>query len=806
MEAPRDAQQLGCSSSGRAPTKGREGIALVPAMLVVSGMAIFAMALMTAVLSGKRTVLHQDDDYRLSSAVESVAIMSIDRIWSGYLTEGGGAAGSIASFRSYLAGLGIDDAYDPDHPDAGPPGATEGTDLLEHLELPGLSGAGSQFNHVNVDAVRIVRRDVPGRDSTQLYLTVSATTNRGVGIVNPVLNRAVQQVYTVEPEDFNGFDYAMLANNVNCIFCHTNVDSVERWFNADPDDAGTFKRIKVGTLETLMLRHDMDGDTTTVNDADADSYIAGTLYVRGTDTDQHGVPIADWDKVSLKGYRFDTNGLIVEGPFGLTVGPFSPAGDPPQPLENLYLEYPTAFAEMVDGILPNHFPAPIPDDGGVSPATGLPVPAAIGNRRVDDSEFAVLAGEADGAITAGIVHLEPPGESITTVAEYVSAIFVGNQPSLQQSVQGNVILTGTPDNPITIDGQVAIDGDVVMNGFVKGEGTLIVRGNVYVPTDLQYLDGRAYVSGDTQGHPSGPRTFGIAQDGTRNALGIAAGGNMLIGDYMKPSTLQPDGNWVEPDKYEIVTGGPDGDWSFVLSEMSLFNRAEWAKTQPMLPGSPGEAVQDPSTWTAVNPNYDPDHVPRYYGFGPGDIIPLYNRGDLYFDTTTSTWRGDAEVPLFWDADRLSYLDPNDPADPFLYAPDGTPKAVPYTLTAGGGWIGDSLYKLSVEYFEDHRPVGMPMKIDGLLYTNNAIFTLVSRTTPMRGRMLLNGALVAPDLGMLVPGYPDPSNIFGNSSPESDFAIGLQLNYDVRVKDMLNVRNPFQVQLKRTLWNPTANIL
>ena len=27
----------------------------------------------------------------------------------------------------------------------------------------------------------------------------------------------------------------------------------------------------------------------------------------------------------------------------------------------------------------------------------------------------------------------------------------------------------------------------------------------------------------------------------------------------------------------------------------------------------------------------------------------------------------------------------------------------------------------------------------------------------------------------------------------------------RLKDMLNVKNPFQVQLKQTLWNPTANI-
>ena len=37
-------------------------------------------------------------------------------------------------------------------------------------------------------------------------------------------------------------------------------------------------------------------------------------------------------------------------------------------------------------------------------------------------------------------------------------------------------------------------------------------------------------------------------------------------------------------------------------------------------------------------------------------------------------------------------------------------------------------------------------------------------------------------------------------------IGLRLNYDRRTKDMLNVVNPNVVTLKRTLWNPTVNML
>ena len=64
-----------------------------------------------------------------------------------------------------------------------------------------------------------------------------------------MLNRAVQQVYTIEPEEFGGFDYGILANNVNCVFCHTKVDSVDRFFNGDPSLFGGFDRIKVERLD-----------------------------------------------------------------------------------------------------------------------------------------------------------------------------------------------------------------------------------------------------------------------------------------------------------------------------------------------------------------------------------------------------------------------------------------------------------------------------------------------------------------------------------------------------------------------------
>lgn len=801
----------------------REGIALVPVMLVVSGLAIFTMALMTGVLSGNRTVSSQSEEYRLSCSVESVATLAIEAVWSGYLESQGGFAGTSNSLRVYLDSLGIEDSYDLDHPE--PPLANEGFDWLASTQL---AGDGASFEDTRVDQVRLVRRDILP-DATELYVTVVADAG-GEGAVQP--NRAVQVLYTIEPDRFDGFDYAMLSNNVNCIFCHTQVNSVEKYFGNAPGDG--YERVKVGTLESLMLRHDMDGLAGAINDADSDSFVAGTVYTRGSVILHDGTPVSssDWSDLSFRGFEFDVHpdssgvdkGYLVEDAWGnLVHGPFDPAGTPPEAFENFYTNYPSDPALMVDGNLPMNFPAPIPDNGGIDPGTGLPNPSAASNRLVDDSEFYDLASTAKGSVSVakpaglpgGVLNVRPGNSAFTDIGDYAAALFVGNSTTLSSnggSVSGNVIMTGSATDPIVLDGTVAIDGDLIINGYVKGEGTLVVRGNVYVPTDLQYLDGREVLEGDDPSAPTGPRTFGVAQDGTRNALGLTAGGNIVVGDYLRPSSIKFDHSYVVPPPGQFISGNPDsGDpmldlWSFSLAEMSLFNRGEWAKTQQILPADATEAAGPSSGWTATNPGYVADYVPRYYRHGEDTVIPIYNK-NVWFDAATATWHGDEEVPIGWDASLLTYVDPSNTSDPVFYNPDGSPRAVSYELQPQGEWVPDSFYKLTVNLLQStaFRPLGKPLSIDGLMYTNNAIFSIVQRATTYYGRMLMNGAIVAADLGMLAPGFEDPWNVTGTNTPLGNFATGLQLNYDRRVKDLLNVRNPFQVRLKRTLWNPTANL-
>jgi hypothetical protein len=745
------------------------------------------LSMLAVGVEGSRAVTGQDDELRLTSAVESVGSLAAQHLWSGYLRAQGGAAGDVHSFRLYLDSIGLADSGP-----GGPPPAGSGTDLIADVGLPaGITGR-PEMDRVRVENLRALRRDEG--EATRLYLTVAASSNRGAGFIHPLPTRALQEVYTVEPAPFDGFDYGILTKNVNCVFCHAVIDSAKRAYDLDPAHYGTFDKIKVGALESLMLR---SRSRSGINDFNADSLLAGTLYVRGQATDQHGVPISNngWNTHTARSCQFDVNGNLMQDASGnLVPQHFDPAGNPPQPGENLYLDYPTNYADQPDGLLPTTFPPPFPDDGGIDPATGLPSTIGANNRRVDPGEFLAVAHDADGSIASGIVYVADPGVHINSQTQYNRALTIGNRASLASVTTGNVILSGTQANPIVITGTVAIDGDVVIDGWIKGTGSIVASGNVYAPGDLRYLDGRAYLPGDSPGQPTGGPTFGVAQDGTANTLGLAAGGNMLIGDYLRPSSI------FDPGQYDIVSGDASGSWNFALAEISLFNRTEWAHTQPFLPGH-GQDPHNPATWTVPNPGYIASYVPRYYQFGPGDQVPIYNLGNLYFDPSTRTWLGD-EVPTSWDPNVMTIIDPGDHSNPLLYDPTtGAARAAVLPVGAQGGWLPDDFQKHAIEAFKAGRPVGEPMRLDGLYYTNNAIFGIVHRNDRMDGKLVVNGSLVCADLGLLAPGKSAPGG--GDNVPGSPYSVGLRLNYDERTKGMLNVRNPFQVAIHRTLWRPTA---
>jgi len=518
----------------------------------------------------------------------------------------------------------------------------------------------------------------------------------------------VESAYRAQGEPFEGFKFALLSNNVSCTFCHATFSNVKKYAG------GPFPRARVATLESLMVR------TT------PDSYVYGTLYAVGKLMDRNGNLLNDLSGVTLYGYSM-TGGMIdpsTTTQVTLTAAPTDADGNP-VPGYNFYKDYPSDPAGQTDGDVPAKFPPVFVDDNL--------------NRLVDDSEFNSLASYANGS-ASGFGYIVASGSSFGG-----SSLVTSTPLSTGSTVDGNLILVGTAANPIQINGKVVVNGDVVVKGVVQGSGTIIARGNIYVPGDIIYND--AVVGG--------VRQYGVAPDGSQNSLGLAAGGNVLAGDYLTPK----NGNLLDPASKQ--TGNSTDGFGFTLSQITLYNRREWQKTQPTLPDS--SSVQVP------NSTYVAGYIPKYYKIDPSSSVWMYTK-NLYWDDAKQSWIGNEHASSFTS---LTAVAPAAGAVISLLNPTST-------------WLTATQVKQFCIEDENQRTSGSPLKVDALLYTDGAVMTIAKSASKMDGKMILNGALVARDTGVLV-------------------AKGLEINYDERVTELLNIRDASEVTLTRafTVRKPPA---
>ncbi|MFQ5847186.1 MAG: hypothetical protein ACE5IQ_05855 [Candidatus Methylomirabilales bacterium] len=675
----------------RTRQRNERGVVLIATLLVVVVLSALGIGMLSLSTTDTRNTVRMGQDLQALYAADAGVENVVNQLWATYVAQdcsrcptpkGPGEVGNVNTYLAFLTGLGV---------------PNDGTVWTAIQNQPLVGGA-------SIQQVNVIRTD----DTNTVRLAVTSVGTAGTRQVT--VNETIQ----IEGALFKGFDYALLANNINCIMCHARFDNVERYYNSDPSKYSTFNRVKVAALQDLMIR------TTS-----ADSIIAGTLYTTGTIRDKSGTLLSDLASTTLDGYQFDANSDIVEdaggnpNPVDLTKA----TGNPLPPLANLYVDYPIEPADQVDGELPTSFPSPIEDTNG--------------NRLVDSSEFATAAAEATGrimgGISSGVLYGVPAGSTYTS-GSLPSASTADLSGGLNQRYTGNLILVGTDAYPITINATVAVDGDVIIAGEVKGTGTILAKGNIYVVGDTTYADGTSGLN----------RTFGLAADGTQNALTLAAGKNIVIGDYLTtkkgdindPTSLDPGMNTSSNPK-------KPSNSSFTQSELTLFNKAEYGKAQT-----------------------DPSYTPRYYQLRDGDPIYRFDKpgkehGDKYDSSFVPiiTSGGDAVVSL----------------SPAATGPGGTP------------WISESTLKQLWINDNNHRAAGTPFQIDGLLYSSNAVIALVRKASNAQGQMLLNGAMVAADVGVLVAGM----NAEG---------FGLQLNYDQRVSTLLKLKDPSQVRLVRRAWN------
>jgi hypothetical protein len=772
--------------------KDQEGMALMLALiamlLIIGAVAVVSMNVQRADKGTQFAV----DGVALDEACKAGIDWGIQRVWNQYILTVGNTTGNLASYTMFIDNVAnnnedenFNGSQDTDEYDWNGDGnfqVNAPTYLVEN-GAPAVLPVGS----AQVVSIMLNRRD----DITGTNLTFMVTARA------QDTTRHAQQTIRIGGERFNGFQYAVLANNINCILCHAEFRSLDLERNGtNSANYGSFDRIKIASLESLMIRN----ASTNVNDTGcAASAVAGTMYTRGRVYNQNGTLLTNAQIASavFDSYKFsNVNGKITQDSGGnltkqdLVAAAVDGQGKPSQ-FANLYTNYPKDRTKMTDGELPEKFPAPFPDDNG--------------NREVDDAEFTKYINSANGSISfelppsavtgtikAGVAYGVPTGQTYAENTLPTASNGALSQLSSDGAYEGNLFLIGTKDDPIVIEDKVAVNGDVVIKGPIKGKGQLMVRGNAYVVGDITYDDAAG--------------KFGQADDGAENAFALEAGGSILMGDYLTirakndytnaaNTTLNTDiwqGKFIDVSKETLqatmtngkktnigyfdagvadagVSQGLEAQYSFTTAELTLFNRMERMKWAP-----PGH-VDYNATY------YQAGYTPRYYRLKEG--APIYQ-----YVTSKVTNSDLKEHAVNYNSPGVEVIPETDLAN-----------AAVHTLNPSASWLSET--QLRKFWFADEadrraradsNPYktngGNPWRMDGLLYTNNCIFGVMRgngrHKSDTYGTLIVRGGIVCADLGMLINDTNDKVNT------------GLRLGYDKRVDGFLNVEDPTRLAFSR----------
>lgn len=139
----------------------------------------------------------------------------------------------------------------------------------------------------------------------------------------------------------------------------------------------------------------------------------------------------------------------------------------------------------------------------------------------------------------------------------------GKAVKVDKVASGNVVLIGTAQEPITIEGSVMIKGDLVLKGQYKGLGSVYVTGNIYIPANLVATSSVfPYPEGRDAALQKG-RELVKARKG--DALGLATAKHVFIADLatgiydnpLTPAGQQRGANGID-DVYSWYPGGKSG--------------------------------------------------------------------------------------------------------------------------------------------------------------------------------------------------------------------------------------------------------
>jgi hypothetical protein len=381
----------------------------------------------------------------------------------------------------------------------------------------------------------------------------------------------------------------------------------------------------------------------------------------------------------------------------------------------------------------------------------------------------IIKGNASGSIQGGNIFQVAAG---TKWADKQTAA-----GGISKFYDGNLVLEGTTDNPIVLDGDVYVSGDVVIKGVVTGRGAIYSGRNMYVAGNLTNKNKAdkpgtgicSTIADDDAGrNECAIKNINAGRDETR----LSAGNNMVLGDYTEKDAngnktsvrdrqsaeyyrsqfgLTPGTErYVKTGSSEELQKKPDGTFVDQMgrpvgsSDVKTYGTGSDDPYRPIIaPGSTDSSGQFQS-WLSDA---------EYQGILGSESIPNNTWRSGFSDTLNKAIADAdkaAEINAELEAAGLPVGSPSTQAIADLIVsgakdtlsfkgPDKNGKPV-----SGYVYYDGSTLRVAVNEAQDYR--AEVTALDGFLYANSRI---AGKLSPRGG--YINGGMIARQIGVLAPG-------------------------------------------------------
>lgn len=398
----------------------------------------------------------------------------------------------------------------------------------------------------------------------------------------------------------------------------------------------------------------------------------------------------------------------------------------------------------------------------------------------------IAIANARGTVAGGTIFGVPAGQ---TFSVETSGTFA--RPSVSGVYNGNLVLIGTPTNPVRLDGDIYATGDVIIKGTVTGRGAVYAGRNTYLAgnvksanppanpgegrcSDLAIGAGDNQAARDSKYNTCAQRNVAASADELR----LAARGNTVIGDYTERNAngdLLPWDQRQSADYYRSQFGFNSGNRYYDKATGDELTR----NTDGTYSNIEGTTVAAANVITRTPNRTDPKTDAYSYSFRPGSVDPTTGAfqswvSDSTYKTfglgseeyTMNSWRWtlpgkparyNREKDKDYNARLQGFADDLKNELKNARVPDNlADKIAKYRAgLSGGQQIADDTNWGRVRIDGNDMRVLVKKKqmyetqvtnVDAFIYSNRRI----AGKTSMRS-MALNGGMIAKELGILAPG-------------------------------------------------------